>query len=96
MCLAQGHNAVTSVKLEPAAPRSQVKHSTTEPLRSHERFAYAKMIQYIMLTYQMNDAKIAMHDAKITMHDTKIPMHDAKMIPMHFKALKQKIFEICF
>ena len=34
MCLAQGHNAVTSLRLEPAAPRSRVKHSTTEPLRS--------------------------------------------------------------
>ena len=34
MCLAQGHNTVTPVRLEPAAPRSRVKHSTTEPLRS--------------------------------------------------------------
>ena len=34
MCLAQGHNAVTTVRLDPAASRSQVKHSTTEPLRS--------------------------------------------------------------
>ena len=34
MYLAQGHNAVG---LEPAAPRSRVKHSTTEPLHSHER-----------------------------------------------------------
>ena len=34
MCLAQGHNAVTPVRLEPAASRSRVKHSTTEPLRS--------------------------------------------------------------
>ena len=33
MCLAQGHNAVTPVRLEPAALRSRVKHSTTEPLR---------------------------------------------------------------
>ena len=33
MCLAQGHNAVMWVRLEPAAPRSWVKHSTTEPLR---------------------------------------------------------------
>ena len=32
--LAQGHNAVTPVRLEPAAPRSQVKHSTSEPLCS--------------------------------------------------------------
>ena len=34
MCLAQGHNTVVPVRLEPAAPRSQVKHCTTEPLRS--------------------------------------------------------------
>ena len=32
--LAQGHNIVTPVRLEPAAPRSCVKHSTTELLRS--------------------------------------------------------------
>ena len=31
MCLAQGHNVVTPVRLKPAAPRSRVQHSTTEP-----------------------------------------------------------------
>ena len=35
MCLAQGHNAVTPVRLEPAASRSPVKHSSTEQLRSY-------------------------------------------------------------
>ena len=34
MCLAQGQNAVTPVRLEPAAPQSRVKHSFTEPLHS--------------------------------------------------------------
>ena len=34
MCLAQGNNTVTPVRLEPAALRSRVKHSTAEPLRS--------------------------------------------------------------
>ena len=34
MCLAQGHNTVTLVKLKPATPRSRVKYSTTEPLCS--------------------------------------------------------------
>ena len=34
MCLAQGHSAVPPVRLEPVSPRSQVKHSTTEPLHS--------------------------------------------------------------
>ena len=33
MCLAQGHNAV---KTDPVPPRSLVKHSTTEPLHSHQ------------------------------------------------------------
>ena len=35
MCLAQEPHAMTPVKLEPAAPRPRVKHSSTEPLRSH-------------------------------------------------------------
>ena len=34
MCLAQEHNTMTHVRLEPLAPRCRVKHSTTEPLRS--------------------------------------------------------------
>ena len=34
MCLAQGYNIVTSVRLEPATPRSRVKNSITEPLHS--------------------------------------------------------------
>ena len=39
MCLAQGHNAETLVRLKPVANRSRVKHSTTEPLSSlHTRF----------------------------------------------------------
>ena len=33
--LLKDHNAVTLVRLEPAAPRSWVKHSTNEPLHSH-------------------------------------------------------------
>ena len=34
MRLAQGRNTVTPVRLEPTAPGSRVKHSTTEPLLS--------------------------------------------------------------
>ena len=36
--LLKDHNAVTSVRLEPAALRSRVKYSTTEPLRSLIKF----------------------------------------------------------
>ena len=38
MCLAQGHNALTPVRLEAAALLSGVKHSTTEPLHSHAKY----------------------------------------------------------
>ena len=34
MCLIKDHNTVTQVWLAPAALRSRVKHSTSEPLRS--------------------------------------------------------------
>ena len=34
MCLAQGHNAVSPVRLDPATIRSRLKYSTVEPLRS--------------------------------------------------------------
>ena len=36
MCQAQGHNAVTWVRLKPPAPLSRIKHSTTEPLCSQK------------------------------------------------------------
>ena len=32
--LPKDHNAVTPLRLEPTAPRSRVKHSTTEPMDS--------------------------------------------------------------
>ena len=51
MCLAQGHNAVMLVRLEPAALQSRVKHSTTEPLRSH--FCCCLLI-FSKLTYSKN------------------------------------------
>ena len=41
MCLAQGHNAVTPVRLVVAAPRCRVKHSTTEPLRPIKTYKFA-------------------------------------------------------
>ena len=41
MGLAQGHKAVTPVRLEPVAPWSEVKLSTTEPLCSHLLFELA-------------------------------------------------------
>ena len=36
MCPAQGHNAVTPVRLEPVALQSRVKHSSAELLPSQK------------------------------------------------------------
>ena len=46
MCLAQGHNAVMLVRLEPAALQSRVKHSTTEPPRIMMTKYYEVIIFY--------------------------------------------------
>ena len=46
--LLKDHNAVTPVRLEPAAPQSQVKHSTTEPLRSLFIDAWAKVFRIMV------------------------------------------------
>ena len=62
MCLAQGHNAVARVRLEPATPRSRVKHSTTEPLRSHyvrllavsENAHFSRTTLYILIKFCMH------------------------------------------
>ena len=52
MHLAQEHNAVSLVRLEHTAPRSRVKHSTTEPLRSHKScmVAYLSHLHEVMMS----------------------------------------------
>ena len=53
--LAEGHNAVTPVRLEPAAPRSRVKHSTTEPLRSQNLDSNCRILQNDVPITRNND-----------------------------------------
>ena len=48
--LLKDHNAVTLVVLEPVASRSQVKHSTTEPLRSPQLNVISKCIEHLTRT----------------------------------------------
>ena len=65
--LLKDHNAVTPVRLEPAALRSRVKHSTTEPLRSLEKKKKKKKnihnstsnlyVLYIKLAHNMNQTR---------------------------------------
>ena len=49
--LLKDHNTVTPMRLEPAAPRSRVKHSTTEPLRSQEN----SLLFYIVFLCYLED-----------------------------------------
>ena len=53
MSLAQGHNAVTPERLDPAAPRSRVKRSTTEQLCSlfHEAIDFYKYFENYVTVY---------------------------------------------
>ena len=51
MCLAQRQQRSNAVRLKPTAPRSQVKHSTTEPLRSHNLCLKAAAILLILYAY---------------------------------------------
>ena len=46
--LLKDNNAVRLVRLEPAAPRSQVKHSTTEPLRSLKNFDVMTLVVMLL------------------------------------------------
>ena len=57
MCLAQGHNAMTQVRLEPVALPSRVEHSTTEPLPSShldETKKYLETLSFVKFMKQAN------------------------------------------
>ena len=45
MCLAQGHNTMTPVRLKPTTPQFRVNHFTTELLRSHF------LLQHLLLSW---------------------------------------------
>ena len=63
MSLAQEHNAVTQTRFEPAIPRSRVKHSTTEPLRSLKRMF--KLLDKTMSTVYTLKSPMEMHYGNI-------------------------------
>ena len=51
--LLKDHNTVTPVRLEPTAPQTRVKHSTTEPLRSlhpHDEVIYTIICCFKIIT----------------------------------------------
>ena len=45
-CLAQGHNPVSPMRLEPTTPPSPVKNSTTEPSHSSYRYLLFSLFQH--------------------------------------------------
>ena len=59
MCLAQRHNAVQPVRLEPAAPGSQVKHSPTEPLIPID--SLNEKVWILISWFQQMPADLALH-----------------------------------
>ena len=48
MCLAQGHNTATSVRLKSATLRSRIKHSTTKPLCSLSDVVFIMLLNFKM------------------------------------------------
>ena len=64
--LAQGHSAVTPLRLEPAALRSRVKNSTTEPLRSPNNKDIDKTVRIHMLICVF----LWLHASNLGFHDS--------------------------
>ena len=59
MCLAQEHNTVMPVRLEPAAPRSRVKHFPTEPLIRID--SLNEKVWILISWFQQPPADLALH-----------------------------------
>ena len=65
MCLAQGHNAVMPMRLEPAALLVGVKHSTTEPmgslyyygLKENNQYKFAIIMKLLLLSTSSQKTK---------------------------------------
>ena len=71
MCLVQGHNAVPSVRLEPATRRSWVKHSTTDPSASSHQ------IMYIVVVHSSFFRLGAHHDFELTESSGSSPRYSS-------------------
>ena len=70
MCLAQGHNAVHSVRLKPLTHLSEVQHSTIEPLPYREAFSLESLIE-LRKTKKINS--IFTTNGKILLVDCTLP-----------------------
>ena len=68
MCLAQRHNTVMPVRLEPAVPRSWVKHSTTETQRSWGMY---KRAEYLLELCSLLHSRLVPHAIMTTYRKEK-------------------------
>ena len=70
--LFKDHNTVTPLRLEPVAPRSWVKHSTTEPLRyqASSRYLYNQYLLFVINELYSMDICIDQKSIKIDLRST--------------------------
>ena len=79
MCLAQGHNAVTPVRLEPTAPQPGVKHSTTVP-----PFLHVWVLKRTHLGSSFENSQYVLVERKCASHIyIQGPSEDVKNIQLH-------------
>ena len=65
---------MTPVRLEPVAPQSPVKHSTTEPLRSHALFESIEMDHVISeVCYRGIILQRSYRKTRKSVHGTRMP-----------------------
>ena len=84
MCLAQGHNAVHPVWLEPANPQSHLKYSTTEPL------CYSQPMLILLTTV------VILGQIKISVFRVTSPYPNSLGKPRKFSGFLEKIFFMHF
>ena len=98
-CSRTGDNAMTPVRLEPAAPLSRVKHSTTEPLRSQVvEIIYCEFENFLENFIFANSINRHFCDVRISrlVHDIRISVNDSVILPflVGFNFTKLRICEV--
>ena len=85
-CLAQGHNAVKPVRLEPATPQSRVKHSSTEPLHPHSIWELESLV--FMSSWNSMLSWVEHKKKKIITSGSRCPNIIAASLSLHCQRIK--------
>ena len=96
MCLAQGHNAETPVRLEPVPLRSRVKHSATKPLPSLFSTPYTRpyMTRPIQVSYEKLVKKLTTNPLYSNGFPTHIDTVVMGLPNVHFKGAQVEFFKL--